>query len=88
MAHLQLVITIQKKAVNKTEDGKFFGADYGTANQTSNYLSTFSIPSTGGLSAWGWQQLKAANGSLLKLRFDGSQTTLQLIGGPTGRFRK
>ena len=57
---------------------------YATPNQTSNYLGTFNLHSTGGPSTWGWQPLPATDGSLLKVRFDGSPTTLQLVGGPSG----
>ncbi|MEI9866084.1 MAG: lamin tail domain-containing protein [Limisphaerales bacterium] len=57
---------------------------YGTSLQTSNYLGTFTIPNTGGWATWAWAPLKAADGSLVKVRFDGSLATLQLAGSLVG----
>ncbi len=57
---------------------------YKTGLQTSNYLGTFNIPNTGGWSTWAWALLKDANGNPVKLRFDGSETTLQLDGSLVG----
>ncbi|MEJ0090950.1 MAG: lamin tail domain-containing protein [Limisphaerales bacterium] len=57
---------------------------YGTSLQTSNNLGTFTIPNTGGWVTWGWAPLKADNGSLVKMRFDGSVATLQLDGSLVG----
>jgi len=57
---------------------------YGTSLQTSNVLGTFVIPATGGWSTWAWTTLTDTNGSPVKLRFNGAQTTLQLAGSPVG----
>ncbi len=51
---------------------------YGTSTQTSNVLGTFGSKPTGGWQTWGWATLTDTNGNPVKLRFDGSQTTLQL----------
>ncbi|MGA2245704.1 MAG: lamin tail domain-containing protein, partial [Verrucomicrobiota bacterium] len=55
---------------------------HGTSAQTSNVLGTFFIPPTGGWSNWRWTTLTDTNDHPVKLRFDGSQTTLQLAGSP------
>jgi regulation of enolase protein 1 (concanavalin A-like superfamily) len=57
---------------------------YGTSAQTTMPLGTFYIPFTGSWSTWAWSPLNDANGNLLKVRFDGSQQTLQLGGSPVG----
>jgi CotH kinase protein/Lamin Tail Domain/Carbohydrate binding domain len=57
---------------------------YGTANQTLNFLGTFSVPNSGGWQTWEWAPLKDNNGNLITVKFDGSQTTLQLGGTPIG----
>jgi regulation of enolase protein 1 (concanavalin A-like superfamily) len=57
---------------------------YGTASQTANLVGTFLIPPSGGWSTWEWSSLKDGNGNPVKVRFDGSQTTLQLGGSPVG----
>ncbi|MGA2867879.1 MAG: lamin tail domain-containing protein [Verrucomicrobiota bacterium] len=57
---------------------------YGTANQTSNLLGTFSIPPSGSWTTWEWATLLDTIGNPVKVRFDNSQQTLQLEGSPTG----
>jgi regulation of enolase protein 1 (concanavalin A-like superfamily) len=57
---------------------------YGTSAQTTTQLGAFYIPFTGGWSTWAWSPLSDANGNPLKVRFDGSQQTLQLGGSPVG----
>jgi regulation of enolase protein 1 (concanavalin A-like superfamily) len=57
---------------------------YGTSSQTTTFLGTFFIPFSGSWSTWKWAPLNDGSGSLLKVRFDGSQTTLQLAGSPVG----
>ena len=55
---------------------------YGTANQTSNVLGTFTIP-LGGWSSWEWAPLRTSGGNLAQVTLDGSQQTLQLGGSPS-----
>ena len=57
---------------------------YGTSAQTSIILGTFVIPSTGGWQTWGWSPMTDAGGNPVKVRFDGTQATLQLAGSPVG----
>ena len=57
---------------------------YGTSAQTTTQLGAFYIPFTGGWSTWAWSPLNDASGNPLKVRFDGSQQTLQLGGSPVG----
>jgi hypothetical protein len=55
---------------------------YGTANQTSNLLGTFSIP-LGGWSSWEWAPLLDSGGNLVQVTLNGSQQTLKLGGSPS-----
>ncbi|HXC98006.1 MAG TPA: lamin tail domain-containing protein [Verrucomicrobiae bacterium] len=57
---------------------------YGTSAQTSAVLGTFLIAPTGGWQTWGWSPMTDANGNPIKVRFDGTQATLQLAGTPVG----
>jgi regulation of enolase protein 1 (concanavalin A-like superfamily) len=57
---------------------------YGTSAQTTAQLGAFYIPFTGGWSTWAWSPLTDANSNPIKIRFDGSQQTLQLGGSPVG----
>jgi hypothetical protein len=56
-------------------------AGYGTASQTTSLLGTFTNL-LGGWSSWTWSPLKDANGNMVQVTLDGSQTTLQLGGSP------
>jgi len=52
--------------------------NWGTANQVSNMLGTFSIPNTGGWENYQYVPLRDANGNLAALTLNGSTNTLQL----------
>jgi hypothetical protein len=52
---------------------------YGTTNQTTQLLGTFTIPNAG-WSSWGWVPMLNANGSPARFTLDGTQQTLQLAG--------
>ncbi len=55
---------------------------YGTASQTIDAIGTFMVPASGGWQNWKWAPLQDDEGNLVKIRFDGSQETLQLGGSP------
>ena len=56
---------------------------YGTTNQTTNVLGTFTVPSNG-WEAWEWCPLLDGSGNPVKVTLDGSQTTLKLAGESQG----
>ncbi len=55
-------------------------AGYGTTNQSSSALGTFTIP-TEGWSAWEFVKMTNGSGQPASVTFDGTQTTLKLEGG-------
>lgn len=56
---------------------------YGTTNQATNSLGTFTIPE-GGWSSWEWATLRDSGGNMVQVTLNGSQQTLQLDGSPFG----
>jgi regulation of enolase protein 1 (concanavalin A-like superfamily) len=57
---------------------------YGTSSQTVKPVGVFFVPPSGGWNTWEWTPLENSQGNLVKVRFDGSQYTLQLDGSPVG----
>ncbi len=58
---------------------------WGTTTQSSNYLGSFSIPTTG-WSSFGWVALKDLNGNLVSVTFNGSTNTVKLTRDPTSPY--
>jgi hypothetical protein len=58
---------------------------WGTTSQTTNYLGTFLIP-TSGWSSYGWVQLTDALGNPQTITLDGSTNTLKLTRDPTAPY--
>lgn len=58
---------------------------WGTTVQTTNFLGTFAVPTTGWAS-FGWVPLRDAEGNLKTLTFNGSTNTLKLTRDPTAPF--
>jgi hypothetical protein len=58
---------------------------WGTTTQTTNFLGTFAIPTTG-WSSFGWVPLRDAGGNLKTVTFNGSTNTLKLTRDPTAPF--
>src|SRR5207247_7210229 len=55
---------------------------WGTTTQTTNFLGTFSVPTTS-WSSFGWIPLRDSNGNLQTVTFDGATNTLKLTRNPT-----
>lgn len=53
--------------------------NWGTVNEVSNLLGTFSIPNSGGWENYQYVPLRDANGNLVNLTLNGSTNTLQLV---------
>jgi hypothetical protein len=58
---------------------------WGTTAQTTNFIGTFSVPTTGWAS-FGWVPLRDAGGNLQTLTLNGSTNTLKLTRNPTAPF--
>jgi hypothetical protein len=58
---------------------------WGTTTQTTNFLGTFSVPTTG-WAAFGWVPMRDTNGNLASITLDGSTNTLKLFRDPTAPF--
>jgi hypothetical protein len=58
---------------------------WGTTTQTTNFLGTFAVPTTG-WAAFGWIPMRDTNGNLASITFDGSTNTLKLLRDPTAPF--
>jgi hypothetical protein len=58
---------------------------WGTTTQTTNFLGTFAIPTTG-WAAFGWIPMRDTNGNLASVTLDGSTNTLKLLRDPTPPF--
>jgi hypothetical protein len=58
---------------------------WGTVDQTTNYLGTFAVPTTGWAS-FGWVRMNDANGNAATITLDGSTNTLKLFRDPTAPF--
>jgi hypothetical protein len=58
---------------------------WGTTTQTTNFIGTFAIPTTG-WSTFGWVPLRDAGGNLKTVTFNGSTNTLKLTRDPTAPF--
>jgi hypothetical protein len=56
---------------------------FGTTDQATDLLGTFFIPLSGWTS-WKWAPLTDASGNLVRVTFDGSETTLRLSGFGSG----
>ncbi|HTV42125.1 MAG TPA: carbohydrate-binding protein [Candidatus Sulfotelmatobacter sp.] len=54
---------------------------YGTTNQATNFLGTFTVP-LGGWSSWEWAPLLDSEGNLVQVTLNGGQQTLKLGGSP------
>jgi hypothetical protein len=55
---------------------------WGTTTQTTNFLGSFAVPTTG-WSAFGWVPLRDADGNLATITLGGSTNTLKLFRDPT-----
>ena len=58
---------------------------WGTTTQTTNFLGTFAVPTTG-WAAFGWIPMRDPSGNLATISLDGSTNTLKLLRDPTPPF--
>jgi hypothetical protein len=58
---------------------------WGTATQDTNFLGTFSVP-TSGWASFGWIPLRDGNGNMQSITLNGSTNTLKLTRNPTAPF--
>ncbi|PWU13202.1 MAG: hypothetical protein C5B50_19780 [Verrucomicrobia bacterium] len=58
---------------------------WGTTSQTTNFLGTFAVPTTGWAS-FGWIPMRDNNGNLASVTLNGSTNTLKMLRDPTPPF--